>query len=149
MPLKLKSDLSKLINNVKRSKKRLNNLDNEIKKIANEVKSNIIRDTASGIDVKGRAFTPYSKKYAREKGSSKVNLRLKGDMLNSMRIRRLRKNKYELSFSGNLENIKASVHNKGINKMPKREFFGISKKSKSVIKKLINNFGKKVIKVIR
>jgi hypothetical protein len=92
----------------------------------------IIERTQDGIDRGQRRFKPYSKEYAERKGVgvNDVDLTLFGDMLGSIEARFLRGQKAELYIDGTKNNLKAYNHmtpKDDKNKLPQREFFGLTK----------------------
>jgi len=125
-------------------------LDSMIKSVADETRKDIIRRAQRGINIKDGRFKGYSKQYEAQKrrrgGGSRVNLTLTGDMFNSMVVSKMSRFKYRLHFNDSFENDKASRHNRGDGKMPKREFFGISRKMRAKLKKRYSNAIKTIIK---
>ncbi len=59
----------------------------------------ILRRTAAGTDAQGRPFTPYSEGYAKRKGTSRVDLKLSGAMLNAITIVETTDDSVTLGFS--------------------------------------------------
>ena len=100
----------------------------------------IIERTASGKDVRGRDFKAYSKEYKSSddfkdyKSSSKVNMELRGRMLDDIDILSQSANMIKVGFEDELETLKAFNHNIG-QTVPRREFFGIQKKELADIKR--------------
>ncbi|HSW63873.1 MAG TPA: phage virion morphogenesis protein [Dissulfurispiraceae bacterium] len=92
----------------------------------------LLKRTASGRDVGGAPFKPYTDKYAKKKRSSFVNLFLSGKMLGSIKGKATAKQAV-IAVEGDQKIYDiALVHNEGGKsgrgagfKMPKREFFGI------------------------
>ena len=83
---------------------------------------------------------PYSKAYEKSldfaaagKSRGKVNMRLTGDMLELMDIKRQNGNSITIGWTDSTENAKAYNHNVG-DTVPRRPFFGISKKELFEIK---------------
>ena len=138
--------VSSLKKSLNKKRKDLSKLDNDIKLIAKNTVKNIKANTKKGVDVHGRRFTAYTQSYKKQKGSSKVDLWLSGDMQKSLRVKKLRKNSYEVSFRGSLSNVKATAHNNGTKKLPKREFFGVSKRSRKDNRKIIGKRAKVLIR---
>jgi phage gpG-like protein len=101
----------------------------------------IRKRTTSGKDVNHRKFKKYSKAYAKWKGTSFVDLELRGVMLNAVSLNAWAK-KCRIFIKGTGELIKkAIVHNNGGRSgrgtgfaMPKREFMGVEKERDEVIK---------------
>lgn len=87
--------------------------------------------TLDGEDVGGSTFTQYSKEYADLKGVSRssVDLFLEGDMLDGIGRRKSkeRANTVFIQMKKGLETKKGYNHDVG-DTLPKREFFGITKK---------------------
>ena len=102
----------------------------------------ITQRTLKGKDYKGAPFTAYSEKYGRWKKAralkpgSNVNLHLKGHMMSSLKPKATAKN-VTLFFSKPQEAKKAFIHHKGKGKMPKREFFDLSKMERKHLGKLM------------
>lgn len=105
-------------------------------------------------DGKGRRVklkSPYSDKYAESdefkafgKKKNKVNMELTGDMLASIDILRSRGNELVIGIDDPEEVEKSFNHNTG-DTVPKRPFFGVSKKELREIKKEFNGDIKKAI----
>ncbi len=95
-------------------------------------------------DGKGRQVNlkkPYSKAYqasddytAAGKSKNKVNMKLTGDMLGLIDIKRINGNSLTIGWNDSDENPKAYNHMKG-DTVPKRPFFGVSNKELKDIKK--------------
>lgn len=109
----------------------------------------ITQRTLKGKDFRGRPFSKYSEKYeARKKARggqffSGVNLHDKGHMFASMKPKATARN-VTLFFSKTQEAKKAAVHHQGQGKMPKREFFDLSKMERKRLGKLMANELRKV-----
>lgn len=73
----------------------------------------------------GRSFKKYSKAYRKLKGSSDVDLRLSGDMLDSMEVDEVTRHTITVAFDDQLSNDKAHGHINGGNNLPVRDFFGL------------------------
>lgn len=106
--------------------------------------------TRSGIDINGDKFAPYSESYKNSipfqaAGKSKhVNLKLSGDMLGSIDIVKVEGNKIRIGFDDREQELKAHGHMTGGgngNKLPIREFFGVSE---SEIQDAKDKFGRLV-----
>lgn len=85
--------------------------------------------------------SPYSKSYSKSldfkvfgKGKSKVNMTLSGDMLGLMDIKKQDGNSITIGWNDETENAKAYNHSVG-DTVPRRPFFGVSKKELEEIKK--------------
>lgn len=95
------------------------------------VKERILKKTAEGKDYMSRKFKAYSAAYAKRKGSKHVNLRLSGQMLDSI------KSEAESPLKGRVwvegtphgkirSDMLANIHTTGTGKQPQREFMNIS-----------------------
>ncbi len=102
--------------------------------IADAVVRVVQERTAEGVSAKGNKFKAYSKKYAEKKGVGvgDVDLRLFGDMLESLDMIESTPQTITLGFDDELQNAKAWNHNTG-DTLPKREFLGLMKKEMQVI----------------
>ena len=96
---------------------------------------NAIKDrTRKGRDFRGRAFRPYSPKYAKQRAkagrTTTPNLFRAGLMLGNMRFKRLSNKEGIIRFPARRQNLKAFYHDiQGVGKAKiKREFFSVSKK---------------------
>ena len=65
---------------------------------ANEAKKIVERRTVGGEDYERKPFGAYSPRYAKEKGSSKVDLKKDGDLLASLSVTKLKSGVYRLAF---------------------------------------------------
>lgn len=87
--------------------------------------------TLDGKDIDGKKFTPYSKAYAEKKGvpQSAVDLFDTGDMLDDIErdTSSETKNTIAISIDEDFAATKSFAHNTGEGKMPKREFFGVTR----------------------
>lgn len=97
------------------------------------------KSNGSGNPVKLKA--PYSKEYADSldfkafgKSRGKVNMKLTGDMLGLMDVTKIDGNKITIGWTDSEENAKAFNHSTG-DTVPRRPFFGVSKKELQEIKK--------------
>lgn len=111
--------------------------------ICNDVKDRVLKRTATGKDYRNRKFPPYSPAYAARKGSSKVNLRLSGEMLNSIRVKVIHPQKGEVRVRS--KELIANIHNQGIGKQPQREFMDIPE---TALQKIVNEHHDDVIQKI-
>lgn len=112
------------------------NISNEAvrQKIGQVIIDRILTRAESGKDVNGKKFKAYSKAYkqsddfkAFDKESNKVNLRLTGDMLDTMDITDTTRNTVTISWEDSEEGQKALGHIKGGGNLPVRDFFGLNK----------------------
>ena len=101
--------------------------------------------TGKGRDFKGRAFRPYSPKYAKQRAkegrTTTPNLFRSGQMLGNMTARTFSPTKAEIFFRSNLQNIKAfynDTHGVGKAKV-KREFFSVGKKEEEKAVKIFTD----------
>lgn len=99
-----------------------------IEAILLKTKADIKLRTQSGLDFRNQPFTAYNPRYAKSEGKTLVNLTKSGDMLNLMSQKVLNPNKGIIFFSRTTEAEKAERHMTG-DGVPKREFFGVSKKN--------------------
>tara|TARA_R110002167_G_scaffold198805_4_gene401937 strand:- start:4608 stop:5159 length:552 start_codon:yes stop_codon:yes gene_type:complete len=101
----------------------------------------MLERTASSKDLNGRDFKAYSTGYKNSddykdfKSSSKVNMDLKGNMLEAIDIINDTVNTIKVGFDDELETKKAFRHNTGDKGMTKRTFFGVNKSDINAIKK--------------
>jgi len=115
----------------------------ERKAFAQEVIDFIRARTKSGIGVsettdeaKNKKFPKYSKEYLKKKGSSLVDLTLKGDMLDAIKQLRDRAGKITIGIKTDKQNSKAHGHQTG-NVGKVRKFLGISQAD---LRRLIKEF---------
>jgi hypothetical protein len=113
----------------------------------NRVIEKMIERTQDGISRGQRSFEPYSKEYAEKKGVGvkDVDLTLFGDMLGSIEAKFLRGQKAKVYIDGKKNNLKAYNHmtpKDETNRLPKREFFGMTKRQlKEVAYEIIDELG--------
>jgi len=116
-------------------------LNKALQDIANAIRAEIKAKTRQGVDMNGAPFQPYSDAYAKFKldytrgkrdisaarigRANVVNLLLKGTMMHSMSVGKI-KDGYEIFFSEKAMAVRAWTHHTGAGNMPKREFFGIA-----------------------
>ncbi|HDR68000.1 MAG TPA: hypothetical protein ENN61_02995 [Bacteroidaceae bacterium] len=93
----------------------------------------VLEKTAKGYDYKHRKFTPYSKRYAKRKGSKLVNMRLSGDMLESIITEVISHDHGRIKVTN--KEVIANVHNTGTGKQPQREFMNINKSNLAKLQK--------------
>lgn len=99
-----------------------------------DIVDKIVARTEKGKDINGSSFVPYSKAYKKSldfnafNKTSKVNLRLTGDMLNSIDAIQTSPTEIEIGFIDEDSKLKASGHIKGSGKLPIRDFFGLTDK---------------------
>lgn len=98
------------------------------------------RTRKDGKDIHGRRFRGYAratKESRRERGrqTSHVDLVDTGKMLGSMTYR-TRGGKAEIYFGTAAENDKAAGHQFGLGRLPKREFFGLTKDEQKQVAKV-------------
>ena len=115
---------------------------------------NAIKDrTRKGRDFRGRAFRPYSPKYAKQRAkegrTTTPNLFRAGLMLGNMRFKRLSKNKGQIRFPARRQNLKAFYHDvQGVGKSKvKREFFSVGKKEEERAVKIFTKTFEQEIKI--
>ncbi len=114
---------------------------------------NAIKDrTRKGRDYKGRAFRPYSPKYAKQRAkegrTTTPNLFRSGQMLGNMTFKTLSKNKGQIFFPNRQQNLKAFYNDtQGVGKEQiKREFFSVGEKEED---KATDIFVKTLIRDLR
>jgi len=139
--------IKQLTNELKKLENKLNKeLEKTVKESSKKIRNEIVKDTLTGKDVKGTPFHPYSPNYAKLKHKTKVNLKDTGDMLDDFKSRKISKYRYFVGFSKLHNALKASGHQQGQkrNKLPVRQFLGVSKKHRRIIDKIIKRRLKKL-----
>lgn len=96
----------------------------QLKEIAEAVKLGIERNIANAQKYTGGPVSPLALSTIRQKGFSRP-LFLTGALLNSVELTQTNANAFNVFISSNRSEI-ASYLNYGTNKMPSRQFFGIS-----------------------
>ena len=91
----------------------------------------ILDKTARAQDYRSRKFKPYSKAYAKKKGSKHVNLRVTGRMLDAIKSLAISPEHGKVWVQprshGKLNaDMLAQIHSTGTGKQPQREFMNIS-----------------------
>ena len=124
--------LNGLEKEINQTVKEIKNLPAQIVKILSTIRNQMIFDTTSGVDYKGRPFTPYSKMYKairleNNRQAVPVSLTYTGNMLRSMKVFNI-SGGGELRFNSTNANDLAVWHNEGKG-VPKREFFGLNKRN--------------------
>lgn len=109
----------------------------ELLLIGSSFRSTLIHRVQRGLDINNNPFVKYSeayKEYKRAKGRpvEPVNLTFRFKMLRAIKVKNSG-NSFELFFNSALENDKALAHNFGKGRLPKRQFWGISKKEQDEI----------------
>lgn len=99
--------------------------------IANTIAARIKVRTGQGKDVKLKPFAPYSdsyKAFRAKKGrqTSPVNLQFTGRMLAGVFARTVSPTEARVGIGSAIEQRKGIIHQLGLGKMPKREWFGVS-----------------------
>lgn len=100
---------------------------NKLRKEGLNIETGIINRTLSGKDAKMKSFKPYSKEYAKAKGSKKVNLTASGAMLQAVSNKRI-PNGLRFYFNASAETKKATYNQK------LRKFFGVDKNQVKYLK---------------
>lgn len=107
----------------------------------------IVSRTESGRDINGKLFAPYSKSYKESLAfnvfgkSSRVNLKLTGDMLASIDIVKSTKSELKIGTNDPDQSVKAYAHITGfaghptIKNAKPRDFFGLTESEVQSIKK--------------
>ena len=111
-----------------------------------QLKTIIVKRTESGKNVNMKDFTAYSPAYADLKGKTTVDLSDTNQMLQSISSKVVSRNKAQVFFRTPRQATKGLFHQKGMGKLPKRKFFGFSKKTEKVIQRTYEQFLKKEIK---
>jgi len=107
-----------------------------------DVKRAILELTESGKDYRGRKFAPYSKGYAKRKGTKHVDLRLSGRMLRALTAETISPTRGRVEVkarpsSGTADTkMIAQIHTTGTGRQPQRDFLDITKnRQNQIIKK--------------
>jgi phage gpG-like protein len=102
---------------------------NDIFNLAKRAETIIKIRTAAGQDVNGSPFHAYPKQYknqrAREGLPVSVDLKYTGSMLRNMTVKKIA-NGAEIFFINDQRGMVAAIHTLGTEKMPQREFLGLS-----------------------
>jgi phage gpG-like protein len=107
----------------------------------------ILTKTEKGKNLWNNPFPAYSKSYSEAKGKTTVDLYDKGNMLPNFTSKVLSNKQVQLFFRNKKEADKAKWHHYGMGKLPKRPFFGYSKKTEKVIRNEFEKFMKRHIKL--
>ncbi len=108
-----------------------------------------------GIDKSGRDFVAYSNSYKKSElfqffgKSSKVNLKLTGEMRAAIEVSNINPRSIELAFADQEQNDKAHGHVHGSNNLPVRDFWGIPvNEQTAVMKEMIREFsGRETVEI--
>jgi hypothetical protein len=108
----------------------------------------ILERTNEGKDKNNSSFAKYSEAYRRSrsfqiygKSAGQVNLKLTGAMQSAVDVVDVNSRSVTLGFVDQLENDKAHGHVHGANKLPVRDFWGISEKEQiRILKQTIRDF---------
>ena len=115
----------------------------ELRNIGMDIREHIKKRTRSGVDVNYQPFVPYSpmyEDYRRKIGKTTdiVNLENRSEMHNSLAVK-VNANDAEIYYSDSNRAIVAMQHQYGLNRMPKREHFGLNDAdSRKFLDKLAN-----------
>ena len=109
----------------------------------------ILTKTEKGKNLWNKQFPAYSKSYSKAKGKTTVDLYDKGNMLPNFTSKVLSNKKVQLFFRNKKQADKAKWHHYGMGKLPKRPFFGYSKKTEKVIRNEFEKFMKRQIKALK
>lgn len=124
--------MSSKLPNFNKYKKRLTNINDTLHKQSDDIINGIVKRTKSGKDANNNSFKSYSDKY---KKKGKVDLTVKGSMLNSVKSKKISKG-ISLYFSSANEQVKAYANQVKYG----RKFFGLDKKQvKSIKTKLLKS----------
>ena len=114
-------------------------------KVASQIRIDWYKRTTSGKDKNLKSFKPYSKNYKEYKSKNKNTYRgvvdlswrgMQGGMLSGMAEKRISDG--ALIYMNNEDsNIIGPYHQNGTSKLPKRKFWGLSKKDNAKIKKYL------------
>lgn len=108
--------------------------DDQKIEIGHKIIERIKERTDRGVDKRGKNFKKYSDLWAKKKGSSDVDMRLSGDMLDSIEIIKINGNEITIGWEDGLEVLKGENHINGVT-VPKRDFLGLPKKDTTAIVK--------------
>ena len=100
-----------------------------MQELCEDIRDLITVKTAAGKDYMNRNFEPYSEEYARRKKKTRPDLRVKGEMMNSIEAKAESPKRGYVDVRGRRQLI-AFYHNEGgpkEGKPPKRRFMDISK----------------------
>jgi hypothetical protein len=126
-------DIKSFKRDLKKLKKGVNKgLTKGNEKATESLLNTILDRTAKSQGLKG-TFPKYTKEYEKRKGSKKVNLRVSGDMLDSLKVTKKQNNTMLIEFADKKQEKKAE----GVSK--KRPFMGYTKKE---WRNFENTFGK-------
>ena len=119
----------------------------EQKRVFAEIAKDVIENrTLDGHDIHGKKFKRYSEEYAEAKGVTRdsVDLFLEGDMLENIGRRKSKEktNTLFMQMKKGLQTKKSFNHDTG-DKLPKREFFGITDKEAKDIAREVKKLNKK------
>lgn len=108
------------------------------------IKLDVRKRTQSGTDVHGKAFKSYKTSSSKSRGrrgrnTGRVDLLDTGRMLGAITTTKVTDKEVHVGFTRVIEREKASYHQQGKGNLPKREFFGLSKKAR---RDLIETFTK-------
>jgi len=118
--------------------------------IVADVREAILDKTSRGLDYMGRRFTPYSKAYARRKGSKNVDLRASGEMMDSIKATVVSPQRGEVVVTSAGRQVIANIHNTGTGKQPRREFMNMSNSAvRALVKKHIDDKVLEIAKRLR
>ena len=113
------------------------------------VETIVDRSCDKNVDVDGRPFKAYSKEYKKSvdfrafgKSSSDKDMKLTGDMLGTLDVKRIEGDNIVIGWQDSTNNAKAYNHNTG-DTVPKREFLGMRE---SELSKLKDEFEPKALK---
>jgi len=134
--LKIVTNAGLVIKNIKNRAKRLDkSSDKAIQKVTAAIATHIKERTLKGRDKNGKSFKEYSNstlEYKQKRGgkffNGNVNLNDSGKMMSSMQSKRISSKVGVVRFTRKEEAVKALKHIQGKGKLPKRNFFGLSKR---------------------
>lgn len=122
--------------------------------VLSDVHARILALTAAGKNYMSRNFNPYSKAYAKKKGTSKPDLRVSGTMLDSIKTKVVSPDHGQVYVEPNAEpsgkinaDLLDQIHNTGTGRQPEREFMNISEAQ--LRQSVKRHYDDKVLEIVR
>jgi len=122
--------------------------------VLSDVHARILERTAAGKDFMSRNFNPYSKAYAKKKGTSKPDLRVSGTMLDSIKTKVVTPDHGQVLVEPNAEpggkinaDLLAQIHNTGTGRQPERHFMDISETQ--LRQSVKRHYDDKILEIVR
>lgn len=121
----------------------------EMREAASRIERDMRERTGRGVDTQERAFQPYSPKYAEKRvksgRSSRVDLVWSGNMLRSIQTTTTANSAKVFIRAGRNEAVYGAAHQDGNARLPRRRWWGASKKTWSaILKKLHSSISRKL-----